>query len=166
MTPTSILQKSPYYLGNSCLFGRFWSIFDIWDSQYQNLGNIWSLLFQKGIQVGILNFFHFWFFVAFNSRDMTMLWVLNLFSRSSSTKLWKRIFKKMSQNFFLILKVGKWWDCLILTPFQRSNLGQKFRWKLFFEKRFYVHWMNAHMFCIIQRLWKTSKNVFQLVIST
>ena len=30
-----------------------------------------------------------------------MLWVLNLFSRSSSTKLWKRIFKKMSQkNFF------------------------------------------------------------------
>ena len=30
-----------------------------------------------------------------------MLWVLNLFSRSSSTKLWKRIFQKMSQkNFF------------------------------------------------------------------
>eukprot|EP00493_Phyllostaurus_siculus_P020377 UN20702 len=29
-----------------------------------------------------------------------MLWVLNLFSRSSSTKLWKRIFDKMSQKFF------------------------------------------------------------------
>ena len=40
MTPTSILQKSPYDLGNSCLFGRFWGIFDIWDTQYQNLGNI------------------------------------------------------------------------------------------------------------------------------
>ena len=24
--------------------------------------------------------------------------------------------------------------------------------------------MNAHMFCIIQRLWKTSKNVFPLVV--
>ena len=53
-----------------------------------------------------------------------------------------------------------------MTPFHRSNLGQKFRWKLFFRKKFYVHWMNAHMFCIIQRLWKTSKIVFQSVIST
>ena len=39
MTPISILRKSPYYLGNSCLFGRFWGIFDIWDTQYQNVGN-------------------------------------------------------------------------------------------------------------------------------
>ena len=65
------------------------------------LVNKWSLLFQKGTQVGIWNFFHFWFFVAFNSRDMTMLWVLNLYSRSSPTKLWKRIFDLRSQkNFF------------------------------------------------------------------
>ena len=93
-----------------------------------------------------------------------MLWVLNLFSRSSSTKLWKQIFKRMSQFFFFTLKVGKWWDCLILTPWERSNLSKKFRWKLFFERNFYVHWMNAHM-CIIQRLWKTSKNVFPLVVN-
>ena len=31
---------------------------------------------------------------------MTMLWVLNLCSRSSPTKLWKRIFEKMSQKIF------------------------------------------------------------------
>ena len=40
------------------------------------------------------------FFLAFNSRDMTMLWVLNLFFRSSPRKLWKRIFGKMSQKKF------------------------------------------------------------------
>ena len=52
---------------------------------------------EKGVFEG---FFHLWFFVAFNSRDMTMLWVLNLFSRSSPTKLWKRIFDLRSQNIF------------------------------------------------------------------
>ena len=49
-------------------------------------------------------FFTFiYFFIAFNSRDMTTLWVLNLCSRSIPIKLWKRIFKKMPQ-FFLCLK--------------------------------------------------------------
>ena len=67
------------------------------------LVNTWSLLFQKGTQVRFFEFFTKYFFLAFNSRDNTMLWVLNLFSRSSSTKLWKRIFKKMPQ-FFLCLK--------------------------------------------------------------
>ena len=100
MTPTSILQKSPYYLGNSCLFGRFWGIFDIWDTQYQNLGNtIEAYYFKRALKCGFLNFSPN-IFLAFNSRDITMLWVLNLFSRSSSTKLWKRIFKKMSQKIF------------------------------------------------------------------
>ena len=35
-------KKPPtlYHLGNSCLFGRFWGIFDIWDTQCQNSGNI------------------------------------------------------------------------------------------------------------------------------
>ena len=45
-------------------------------------------------------------FLAFNSRDMTMLWVLNLCSRSSPTKLWKRILEKMSQKIFLIPEVA------------------------------------------------------------
>ena len=99
------------------------------------LGQQVKPIISKGHSKAVFWIFHQIFFLAFNSRDITMLWVLNLFSRSSSTKLWKRMFEKMSQNFFLILKVGKWWDCLILTPFQRSNLGQKFRWKLFFRKK-------------------------------
>ena len=66
------------------------------------LVNMWSLLFQKGTQPGILNFFHFWFFVAFNSTDMAMLWVLkfNLYYRSSPIKLWKRIFDLRSQKIY------------------------------------------------------------------
>ena len=98
------------------------------------LVNTWSLLFQKATQGGFLNFSPN-IFLAFNSRDNTMLWVLNLFSRASSTKLWKRIFKKCLKNFFLTLKVGKWWDCHILTSWERSNLSQKFRWKLFVLKK-------------------------------
>ena len=93
-------------------------------------------IISKGHSSAVFWIFHQIFFLAFNSRDNTMLWVLNLFSRSSSTKLWKRIFKNMSRKIFLTLKVGKWWDCLILTPWERSNLSQKFRWKLFFLKKF------------------------------
>ena len=95
-------------------------------------------IISKGHSSAVFWIFHQIFFLAFNSRDNTMLWLLNLFSRSSSTKLWKRIFKKMSQKNFLTLKVGKWWDCLILTPWERSNLSQRFRWKLFSTKFFYV----------------------------
>ena len=83
-----------------------WGDFKAWQTFSKFLVNRWSLLFQKGTQVGILNFFHFWFFVAFNSRDMTMLWVLNLYSTSSLTKLWKWIFDLRSQKNFLTLKVG------------------------------------------------------------
>ena len=52
-------------------------------------------------------FFHFWVFIDFDSRDMTMLWVLNLCSRSSPTKLCKQmpskghpsnVFKNVSQT--------------------------------------------------------------------
>ena len=70
----------------------------------------WHCLLPKGQQVKpIISkahskkefwFFHQIFFLAFNSKDMTMLWVLNLFSRSSPTKLRKRIFDKMSQKIF------------------------------------------------------------------
>jgi len=66
----------------------------------------WSLLFQKRTQGWFFGFFHFWFFVAFNSRDMTMLWVLNLFFRSSPTKLWKRIFYLKSLKLFLMPEVA------------------------------------------------------------
>ena len=55
-------------------------------------------LLQKYSVQAVFLIFHQIFFLAFNSRDITMLWVLNLFSRSSSTKLWKRILKKMSQK--------------------------------------------------------------------
>ena len=77
-----------------------WVMFRVQNTFLKNLVSKWSLLFQKATQTGFFEFFQFYFFLAFNSRDMTMLWVLNLFSRSSPTKLWKRIFDKMSQKFF------------------------------------------------------------------
>ena len=93
--------KTSTALVNSCLFWRFLGYFYLQLELGKKLVNIWSLLFQKGTQSGIFNFFHFWFFVAFNSRDVNMLWVLNLYSRSSPTKLWKQIFDLTSQkNFF------------------------------------------------------------------
>ena len=87
------------------LFGKSWNTVKMTffsKSVIFNVGlvNKWSLLFQKRTQGWFFGFFHFWFFVAFNSRDMTMLWVLNLFSRSSPTKLWKRIFDLRSQKKF------------------------------------------------------------------
>ena len=99
--------------------------------------NKWSLLFQKGTQVGYFDFFfYFYFFIAFNSRDMTMLWVLNLCSRSSPTKLWKRIFKKMSQIFFDIQS----WHAISF-----SHIGTM--WNVKFEseismKNFFMFWIN------------------------
>ena len=46
-------------------------------------------IISKGHSKAVFWIFHQIFFLAFNSRNNTMLWVLNLFSRSSSTKLWK-----------------------------------------------------------------------------
>ena len=131
------------------------------------LVNTWSLLFQKGTQRCFFEFFRHYFFVAFNSRDMTMLWVLNLFSRSSSTELWKRIFKKMSQKcFFWHSKLASGEIVSYWLRFKDQIWVRNFDENFFFEKNCCVHWMNAHMFCIIQRLWKTSKVVFQSIIST
>ena len=124
-------------------------------------------IISKGHSKAFFWIFHQIFFLAFNSRDIIMLWVLNLFSRSSCTKLWKRILKKMSQKIFFDTQS---WQVVRLPHIDsvgkikfESEISMK---TFFFEKHFYVHWMNAHIFCIIQRLWKTSKNVFQLVIST
>ena len=58
----------------------------------QQWGQQMKPIISKGDSKAFFWFFHQIFFLAFNSRDMTILWVLNLFSRSSSTKLWKRIF--------------------------------------------------------------------------
>ena len=66
----------------------------------QNFGQQVKPIISKGHSSAVFWIFHQIFFLAFNSRDNTMLWVLNLFFRSSSTKLWKRIFKKMSQKIF------------------------------------------------------------------
>ena len=118
----------------------------------------------KGHSSTFFLIFHQIFFLAFNSRDNTMLWVLNLFSRSSSTKLWKRIFEKMSQNFFWHSKLASGEIASYWLRGKDQISVRNFDENFFFEKHFYVHWMNAHMFCIIQRLWKTSKNVFPLVV--
>ena len=112
---------------------NFWSDIMCWP-----FGQHLKPIISKGHSKKEFWFFHQILFLAFNSKDITMLWVLNLFSRSSPTKLRKRIFDKMSQKIFLALKVGKWWDFLILTPWEMSNLGQKFRWKLFFQQKFFM----------------------------
>ena len=62
------------------------------------------------------------------------------------------------------------WQVVRLSHFDsvsKIKFGSEISMKTFFRtKKVYVHGMNAHMFFIIQRLWKTSKIVFQSVIST
>ena len=74
--------------------------FDLHLQYFRTFGQHVKPIISKGHSSRIFWFFHFYFFVAFNSRDMTMLWVLNLCFRSSPTKLWKRIFEKTSQKKF------------------------------------------------------------------
>ena len=83
---------------NEMIFGlsHLWGMKNILRKSGQQVKPIIS----KGHSSAVFWIFHQIFFLAFNSRDNTMLWVLNLFSRSSSTKLWKRIFKKCLKNFF------------------------------------------------------------------
>ena len=94
-------------------------------------------IISKGHSATSFYFFQEISFLAFNSRDMPMLWVLNLFSRSSPTKLWKQIFKKISQKIFF----DTWsWHAII---FSHMNPMGKFQiWvKNFDEKNlvlFYV----------------------------
>ena len=74
-----------------------------WGGLFDNIGYDQHLkpIISKGHSKAFFLFFHQIFFLAFNSRDITMLWVLNLFSRSSPTKLWKRIFDlKSEKNVF------------------------------------------------------------------
>ena len=99
MGPRPIYQKGPAFLGNGYLFSQFIPIVDQKRAQYQYLVNIWSLLFQKDTQ---RRFFILSpsIFLALNSRDITMLWVLNLFSKSSPTILWKGVFEKTFWIFF------------------------------------------------------------------
>ena len=66
----------------------------------QNFGQHVKPIISKAHSKAVFWIFHQIFFLAFNSRDITMLWVLNLFSRSSSTKLWKRILKKCLKKVF------------------------------------------------------------------
>ena len=94
------------------------------------------------------------FFVAFNSRDMTMLWVLNLYSRSSPTK-WKRIFDLRSQKFFFDTQS---WH---VGNFSRNgSMGNvKFESEISMKNVFFIKFFsglhyNANTFWIIQRMWK------------
>ena len=83
--------------------------------------------------------FHQIFFLAFNSRDNTMLWVLNLFSRSSSTKLWKRIFKKMSQKIFFDTQSWQAMRLHHIDSVGKIKFESEISMKTFFLKKFYVH---------------------------
>ena len=79
----------------------FWSHIRFYREMLQTLFSQHSKpIISKGHSKKVFWFFHQIFFLAFNSRDMTILWVLNLCSRSSPTKLRKRIFEKMSQKIF------------------------------------------------------------------
>ena len=130
-------------------------------SYLENIDNIWSLLFQKGTQVRFFEFFtKYFFFLAFNSRDNTMLWVLNLFSRSSSTKLWKRIFEKMSQKFFSHSKLASGEIVSYWLRFKDQIWVRNFDENFFFEKNIYVHWMNAHIFASSRDCGKLLKMYF------
>eukprot|EP00493_Phyllostaurus_siculus_P020366 UN20691 len=68
-------------------------------SQKSTLCQQMKPIISKVYSAGVFLIFSLLFFVAFNSRDMTMLWVLNLCSRSSPTKLWKRIFDLKLKKF-------------------------------------------------------------------
>ena len=74
--------------------------------------------------------------------------------------------KNVSKFFFWYSKLASGEIVSYWLRFKDQIWVRNFDENFFFEKKFYVHWMNAHMFCIIQRLWKTSKIVFQSVIST
>ena len=72
----------------------------------------------------------------------------------------------MSQIFFdtqswQVVRLSHYW-----LRFKDQIWVRNFDENFFSKKKFYVHWMNGHIFCIIQRLWKTSKIIFQSIIST
>ena len=112
------------------------SKFRLWDSF-----NSWSTdeayYFKRALKCGFLNF-HQIFFLAFNSRDITMLWVLNLFSRSSPTKLWKRIFDKMSQKIFFDTQSWQVVRFSHIDSVGKVKFGSKISMKTLFPKKFFM----------------------------
>ena len=106
-------------------------------------------IISKGHSRAVFWFFHQILFLAFNSRDIGMLWVLNLFSRSSPTKLWKRIFEKMSQKNFFDTQSWHAVNFSHIGCVGNPKFGSEISMKTFFStKNFYVLYSNAHMFYI------------------
>ena len=111
----------------------------------KNFGQHLKLIISKGHSSTVFWIFHQIFFLAFNSRDNTMLWVLILFSRSSSTKLWKRIFKEMSQKIFFDTQS---WQVVRLPHIDsvgKIKFESEISMKTFcFEKTFmFIEWMRT-----------------------
>ena len=115
-------------------FSIFWHF---WGARRLILVNKWSLLFQKCTQVRDFDFFHFWVFIAFNSRDMTMLWVLNLCSRSSPTQLWKRIFDLRSQKFFFDTQSWQAVNFSHIDSVGNVKFESEISMKIFFSTKFF-----------------------------
>ena len=110
----------------------------------QNFGQHVKPIISKGHSKAVFWIFHQIFFLAFNSRDNTMLWVLNLFSRSSSTKLWKQIFKRMSQIFFLHSKLASDEIASYWLRGKDQIWVRNFDENFFFEKNFmFIEWMRT-----------------------
>ena len=110
---------------------------------FQIFGQQVKPIISKGHSKAFFWIFHPIFFLAFTSRDNTMLWVLNLFSRSSSTKLWKRIFKEMSPNFFFDTQS---WQVVRLPHIDsvgKIKFESEISMKTFFLKKIFmfIEWM-------------------------
>ena len=90
--------------------------------------------------------FHFLFyFLVFNSRDMPMLWVLNLLSRLSPTKLWKWIFDLRCQNFFYTQS----WHIKKFSHIGSVTLRGKFQiWVKNFDENFFF---NKNFLCSLNQ---------------
>ena len=95
-------------------------------------------IISKGHSKKVFLFFHQIFFLAFNSRDMTMLWVLNLCSRSSPTKLWKRIFDLRSQKIFFDTQSWQAVNFSHIDSVGNVKFGPEISMKTFFPTKIFL----------------------------
>ena len=101
-----------------------------------NFGQQMKPIISKGHSTGIFSFL--FYFLAFNSRDMTILWVLNLFSRSSPTKLWKRIFDLRSQKIFFDTRSWQAVNFSHIDSVGNVKFESEISMKIFFQQNFFL----------------------------
>ena len=114
--------------------GHLWGMIEL----SQNFGQHVKPIISKGHSKKEFWFFHQILFLAFNSKDITMLWILNLFSRSRPTKLRKRIFDKMSQK--KIFDTQSWQVVRFshIDSVGNVKFGSEMSMKTFFQQKFFM----------------------------